>query len=53
MTLYHFERYQYRKGTEGLNDIDASTLAVQDAADCLLPMGITSFVSSPSSHLHS
>lgn len=42
MTLYHFERYQYRKGTEGLNDIDASTLAVQDAADCLLPMGITS-----------
>lgn len=53
MTLYHFERYKYRMGTDGLNDIDATTLAVQDAADCLLPMGLTSFVppspSSPSS----
>ncbi|KAK4698710.1 acetyl-CoA C-acetyltransferase, partial [Phenoliferia sp. Uapishka_3] len=42
MTLYHFDRYKYRVGTDGLNDIAGSTLAIQEAADCLLPMGLTS-----------
>ncbi|KAI5479975.1 acetyl-CoA acyltransferase [Pseudohyphozyma bogoriensis] len=42
MTLYHFNRHQYRIGTEGLNDLSPETMAVQEAADCLIPMGITS-----------
>ncbi|KAM0746444.1 putative acetyl-CoA C-acyltransferase [Meredithblackwellia eburnea MCA 4105] len=43
MTLYHFNRYQYRRGnTDSENDLTLETLSVQEAADCLIPMGITS-----------
>lgn len=44
MTLYHFDRFKYRVGTDGLNDIAESTLAIQEAKDCMLPMGLTSYV---------
>lgn len=46
MTLYHFNRYQYRIGNaDGPNDLsELEMLSCQEARDCMIPMGLTSYV---------